>query len=170
MRTRFAAAALAVVLASSAAPVHADWLSRLARIGEHGAASGVARGATALERAAGHLSQVPAKTAALAAELSREGHWTFVNRAGERFTAANADELRRAVPVLIPEAAKSETKFALYLTEDSLFRERTRLRDLPANADLRVLSGATSYRFIHAGEGAASRAFVALLATRRDSR
>ena len=102
---------LAALLAmtSLAPPAAADWLSRLlASAGERAGARAVVKGAgthrarrsvTCRRRAA------TTKGPALAAHVSQEGHWTFANKAGERFTAANPEELRRAIPILAPGAA-----------------------------------------------------------------
>ncbi len=159
MRCKFAAA-LVLALALSATASHANWLSKLTRSADHLPSGRTAKGATALEHAGAHVASLPGKGPALAAEISGEGHWTFINRAGERFTAANADEMKRVLPTLSPEAAKSESKLTVYLTEDSLFRDRTRLKELPLAADVRVISGSSSHRVLSAGDGTAARVLV----------
>ena len=60
--------------------------------------------------------------APLAAAASHDGHWRLVNRAGETMTAANPEELARALNVLAPEmAANPKARLAFYLTEDTVF-------------------------------------------------
>ena len=60
-----------------------------------------------LERAAAHIRTLPAgaKGAVLAAHATPEGHWKFVNRDGDVFTAGTPEELQRVVPTLLPDAA-----------------------------------------------------------------
>ncbi len=95
------------------------------------------------------LAPVPDQ-AALAAEASPEGHWRLINRSGETMTAASPDELARALNVLAPELAvnaptgKVAARLALYLTEETVFRHRGALAQLPA-ADLNMVAGATAY-------------------------
>src|SRR5262245_41456487 len=58
----------------------------------------------ALENAARLVrAQPPSSDAlAIAAEATPEGHWRFVSRAGEVFTAGTAEEMKRAAPLLYP--------------------------------------------------------------------
>ncbi len=146
----------AALLLAAAAPVaQANWLTRLAReAGEagSGAATRAARyGVGGLDRAAAHVKALPsaAKGAVLAAHATPEGHWKFVNREGEIFTAGTPDELKRAVPTLLPDAP-GDAKLALYLTEDTVFRERALLKDLPEGAALHVVVGRDSYPLVRA--------------------
>ncbi len=141
----------AALLVAVAAPVaQAHWLARLAReAGEvgGGAATRAARyGVAGLDRAAAYIKALPSagEGAVLAAHATPEGHWKFVNREGDVFTAGTPDELKRAVPTLLPDAA-SNTKLALYLTEDTVFGERALLKDLPEDAALHVVVGRDSY-------------------------
>ncbi|MEQ1717404.1 MAG: hypothetical protein ABL907_15725, partial [Hyphomicrobium sp.] len=135
------------------------------RTTEHATSGRHIRGATALEHAAAHMAALPGKTPALAAQLSHEGHWTFTNRAGERFTAATPDEMKRAITTLAPDSAKAsnaESKLTLYLTEDSLFQDRTRFKDLPAQAELRVMTEKASQRLVTVADGAALKIYTEL--------
>ncbi|HEY7669471.1 MAG TPA: hypothetical protein VH852_02435 [Hyphomicrobium sp.] len=141
----------AALLVAAAVPVaQANWLARLAReAGEagSGAATRVGRyGVAGLDRAAAHIKALPVATkgAALAAHVTPEGHWKFVNREGEVFTAGTPDELTRAVPTLLPDAPSGQ-RLALYLTEDTVFGERALLKDLPEGAALHVVVGRDSY-------------------------
>ena len=67
----------------------------------------------------------------LAAHATPEGHWKFVNRDGDVFTAGTPEELQRVVPTLLPDAAPGGN-LGIYLSEDTLFRDRALLKDLPA--------------------------------------
>ena len=94
----------------------------------------------ALARALEVLKAQPALTKgpALAADVSPEGHWTFVNPAGERFTSASPDELKRVVPTLAADAAKPGVRLVLIVTEDAVFRQRQHLLSLPLAAERRT--------------------------------
>ena len=103
----------------------------------------------ALENAARHVRSLPPRPDALAiaAEATPEGHWRFVSKTGEVLTAGTADEMKRAIPLLHPEA-KSGVRLALYVTEDTVFRQAAALKALPANAELFVVVGPESYRLV----------------------
>ncbi|MBX9590345.1 MAG: hypothetical protein K2X43_13645 [Hyphomonadaceae bacterium] len=124
-------------------------------------AAAAAYGPGALERAAQHVKALPAKGdgVALAAQATQEGHWRFVNRAGETFTAGTPDEMKRLVSVLHPEA-KAGVRLAVYVPEDTIFAQRATLKGLPAGAELFVVPGPESYRVLRRGEGAAERIFA----------
>jgi hypothetical protein len=115
------------------------WLLQLGLPSAHAASP-----ADALMRALDVLKAQPAQTkgldkgSALAAEVSPEGHWTFVNPAGERFTSASPDELKRVVPALAPDASKSGVRLVLMVTEDSVFRQRQHFLALSLAADRRT--------------------------------
>ena len=85
-----------LLLGLASQPVAADWLGNF---------RGTAAKRPALDLAAAQLKTfaATAKGPALAATVSQEGHWTFVNARGERFTAASPDELKRVVSALAPE-------------------------------------------------------------------
>jgi len=155
-----AIAVLAVALGvTGALPAGANWLSRLARgageAGEVGVTAGKL-GLGALDGAASYIAKLPplGKGAALAAHATPEGHWKFVNREGEVFTAGNADELSRVTSTLAPELS-ADGKLALYLSEDTVFRERALMKELPAGADLHVVMGGDSYRLARRMDGGA---------------
>ncbi len=109
------------------------------------AGDGLAR---AIEQAARMV--VPDGTVVLAASASQEGHWTFVNAKGERFTVATPDEMKRMLGVLAPGAALADTKLVLVLAEDSVFSRNEGLAALPRPASLR-LSTATGVYALHDG-------------------
>ena len=96
---------------------------------------------------------------ALAAQATQEGHWRFVNRAGETFTAGTPEELKRVAAVLLPDA-KADARLSLYLTEETIFLNRAALKDLPKGTELYVVAGRESYRVLRRGEGAAERLYA----------
>jgi hypothetical protein len=99
--------------------------------------------AGSLEAAITHIAATAAATKGpvLAASVAQEGHWTFANGAGERFTAATPDELKRALTTLVPETSTSPplNQLTLLLTEDTVFNAQARLKDLPKGAALSVV-------------------------------
>jgi len=154
---------VAVAIATLPGPVQADWLSRLIAFGEKASSKSARPGGSALDNAAIHLKALPpnGKGPALVAEVGPEGHWTFVNRAGERFTAGSPEELGRVASVLAPEASTGgHARLTIVLGEDTVLRRRTALKDLPKNADLRIASGGQSYTLLRSGEGATERLFA----------
>ena len=148
-------ACLALLLAVGVAGAQANWLSRLGRlgaeVGEVAPAAGKLGagklGIVDLERAATHIRTLPAGAngAVLAAHATPEGHWKFVNRDGDVFTAGTPDELQRVVPTLLPDAAPTGGNLGIYLSEETLFRDRALLKDLPPGAKLHVVAGTDSY-------------------------
>ena len=129
---------------------------------EHAAPRATKFGTGAIDSAAAHVKALPARAdggAPLAAQATQEGHWRFVNKAGETFTAGTPEELKRVATVLLPEA-KADAKLALYLTEDTVFQFRGALKDLPKGTELFVVAGSESYRVLRRGEGSAERLFA----------
>lgn len=88
-------------------------------------------------------------TTAIAAHATPEGHWTFVNRSGESYTAANADELARLADNLVPDKVRGNTQLELYLSEDTVFNRRALLKDLPPDAELHMTLGRESFVIGH---------------------
>ncbi|MEZ5855084.1 MAG: hypothetical protein R3D67_10210 [Hyphomicrobiaceae bacterium] len=76
------------------------------------------------------------------------GHWRLANRSGERFTAANKDELARAFEVLAPEASGEAARLAIYVDPNTLYRHASQLRALPHQALTWVVGRAKAYRLI----------------------
>ena len=144
-----------------AAPVaDAHWLDRLAwATGEVGGTEGaivgrsVSHGIAGFDRAAAAVRALPfeAKWTALAAHVTSEGHWKFVNRTGEVFTAGTPDEMKRVVSVLAPDAAATD-RLAFYLSEETLFDGRAALKDLPKGAELSVVVGEETFALLRRGE------------------
>ncbi|KAB2912581.1 MAG: hypothetical protein F9K29_18530 [Hyphomicrobiaceae bacterium] len=143
------------------AAVSANWLTKIVGTAEHVGARTARHGAGALDNVAQHVKALPPKSGAavLAAHATQVGHWRFVNRAGETFTAGTPDELKRVASVLLPEAG-ADVKLTLYLTEDTIFAQRALLKDLPKGTDLHVLVRGESYRILRSGEGVAERLFA----------
>lgn len=161
---RAAVFACILMLGSSfaATPVDANWLTKIIGTAEHAGSKAARHSVGALDNVAAHIKGLPhrADSHALAATATPEGHWRFVNKAGETFTAASPEELRRAFAVLAPETAAAESKLALYLTEDTVFRHQAGLKDLPKGATLHVVMDKEAYRLIRKPEGAGERLFA----------
>jgi hypothetical protein len=137
----------ATLLALSAGPgsVEASWLAKAMVLAEVGASRAGKLGSGGLERAAQYLRSVkPEGSAALAAQATPEGHWIFLNRAGETMTAATPQELTRVAAILLPEV-KADVKLTLYITEDTVLEYRTALKDLPKGSEIFVVAGDESY-------------------------
>lgn len=152
------AATLFVAIAMVAAPstAQANWLTKIVReAGEAGTKSGKL-GLGALDEAAVHVKSLPAGGSGLAfaAHATPEGHWKFVNKSGDVFTAGTPEEMKRLVSALAPEATAGEgNKLALHLSEDTLFRERKLIKDLPKDARLAVVIDTNSYPLLRRTEG-----------------
>jgi hypothetical protein len=126
---------------------HANWLSKIVReAGETGGKAGSKLGHGALDNAALHVRSLPpGGGVSLAAHATPEGHWRFVNRQGEVYTAGTPDELKRVVAALAPEATGEAARLSLHLSEATVFAQRAMIRELPADARLHVVIGKSSY-------------------------
>jgi hypothetical protein len=149
--------------ATASQPAAADGLSQFRSSAGTSGAGGLDAAAAQLKTLAGSK-----KGPALAATVGQEGHWTFVNQRGEKFTAASPEELKRVVATLVPglaegtgtpgtvpgqipgqipgqtvgktsDASAPDKRLTLLLTEDAVFDYRSWLKDLPQGADLRVV-------------------------------
>ncbi len=145
-----------------AAPANANWLSKIIGAAEHAGSRAVRHGAGSLDNVAAHIKALPHKPDghALAAAATPEGHWRFVNRTGETITVASPEEMRRALSILVPDAAGAESRLALYLTEDAAFRHRALLKDLPKGADLHVLIDQKAYKLLRRPDATSERLFA----------
>ena len=125
-------------------------------------AADTAIGVQQLQRTAQALARMPkaSANATLAARVSQEGLWTFINMAGENFTAATPDEVKRAVDVLLP--GRNGQRLAVYLTGDSIFERSPKLAELPGDADLSLASGDDIYRLAKQGDAASAKYFAEL--------
>jgi hypothetical protein len=120
----------ALLTAGAPQRAQANWLTHIAReAGEAGgkAASHAHPNLGPIGKALSHLESLSgAPKGALAAHATPEGHWQFVNREGQTFTAGTPDEFKRILPTLAPEAGDGG-KLSLYLSEDSVFSNRAHL-------------------------------------------
>lgn len=156
-------AGIALAQGPASGPAHANWLTKILReAGEQGR-NGAARGLKHLDGDLGdavrHLEGLSEKpgSVALAAEAGPEGHWRFVTRQGETFTAATPDELSRMREVLAPGHSGP---LDLYLTADSVFAQRALLDELPPGARLHVVIARRSYPITSEGNGATKTLFA----------
>ena len=101
-----------------------------------------------LDRAIRHAERivVTAGTVVLAASASQEGHWTFVNAKGERFTAATPDEMARMPTVLAAGAVFPKTPLLLVVDDGSVFRADAALKALPAFAAVQLSTATGVYK------------------------
>ena len=165
-RTRWPASAVLRALALAAilflpVAVLAGWFDKITITAEKAGSRVAAGGGGAFERAVQHVKSLPAKTdgVALAAQATQEGHWRFVNRAGEMFTAGTPDEMKRAVSVLHPEA-KAGARLSVYVADDTMISRRAALNALPAGAELFIVYGSESYRILRRVDGPIERFFA----------
>ena len=112
----------ALLIHSFAQPTHANWLGKVIGAAEQTGARAGKHGLGALDNAVAHVRTLPAKAdgAILAAQATQEGHWRFVNRAGETFTAGTPEELKRVTAVLLPDAKARRPAVALPHRGDDL--------------------------------------------------
>jgi len=154
--------ALLAGLLIAPATAQAGWLTKFTGAAEE-AASKIAKKASpgALDNAVRHVRALPSEANAgvLAAEASQEGHWRFVNKAGETYTAGTPDEMKRAASVLFPDA-KPDVRLTLYVTEDTMFLNRAALKELPKGTELNVVVGSESYRVLRRGEVPSERFYA----------
>ena len=151
---------LPVLVAGLAGAAHASWLTKIAGGAEHAGARAIRKGA-ALDNVAAHVKALPDHPGgiALAAQATQEGHWRFVNKAGETFTAGTPEELKRVAAVLLPES-KPDAKLSLYVTQDTVFQHRAALKDLPKATELFAVIGDESYRILKRIDGTTERLFA----------
>ena len=149
----------ALVLAPSIAA--ADWLGLLVGTARRVVAAAPSASTRALDRVAAHIKTLPLRTDAtvLAAQATPEGHWRFVNKAGETITAGTPEEMRRVASLLVPDA-KAEARLHLYLTEDTIFAYRAALKDLPRGSELHLFAAEESYKILRRSEGPNERLFA----------
>lgn len=164
---RAARAAIAIagllVLAVFAAPgAHANWLTHILK--EAGDAAGsAARHADVpdtipggrsgrLAHVVGKLNDAPDH--ALAASATPEGHWQFVNKKGEVFTAGTPDEMQRVMPTLAPGTEAAQTApMILFIGEDTVGSARAALDLLPATAQLNLVTSTGTFPLARAASG-----------------
>jgi hypothetical protein len=149
----------ALVLAPALAA--ADWLGSLVGTARRVTAAAPSASTRALDRVAAHVRALPPRpeATALAAEATPEGHWRFVNKAGETITAGTPDEMRRVVSLLVPDA-RADARLQLYLTEETVFARRAALKELPKGSELHLFAAEESYRILRRSEGSSERLFA----------
>jgi hypothetical protein len=141
-------------------PSNANWLTHILKeageAGTHGAGK-VGRHLDGLDNVARHLKSLPEApgTVAVAAHIGPGGHWHFTNKAGDTFTAANADELARMPAAMAPDAGGS--KLAFHLTPETVAAAPAALKDLPDGSALFVVSAKKSYPLIRQSKDGADR-------------
>ena len=146
-------ACFVVALGAVAPDASSGILSKLLR--EAGEAGGKAakHGAGSLDNAASALKKLPdgEGSTALGVHATPEGHWVLVNKKGDQFTAGTPDELMRAPKTLLGNSAAGKP-LSLYLTEDTVFAEAARIKDLPSTAKLHMVSNKRTYPLVRAAE------------------
>jgi hypothetical protein len=154
--SRLAALAVLVLLPIA---LQAGWFGMI--FSAAGNATRTARHSAAFEAVIQHVKALPARSdsVAVAAQATQEGHWRFVNRAGETFTAGTPDEMKRAVSLLFPESKASARPF-VYITQDTIFSFPATVKLLPAAAEVFVVVGPESYRVLRRREGNAERFYA----------
>src|SRR5262245_56538931 len=129
-------AALAVLVLLPIA-VQAGWLDRL-----FGPGDGAVRGRhdPAFEAVIRHVRALPVKAdgVAVAAQATPEGHWRFLNRAGEIITAGTPEEMKHAVGLLFPESRAARP--LVYVAPDTIFSFPAALKALLSTAELFVVA------------------------------
>ncbi len=145
---------MALVFTASAIlwPTNSDAgiLSKIFREAGEAGSKAAKHGSGSLDNAAAVLRKLPdgdGAGPALAVHATPEGHWTFVNKKGEQFTAGTKDELARAPKTLLNEQAAGQP-LTLYLTDDTIFEHAARIKDLPVNAKLKLVVKKDSYRLV----------------------
>lgn len=155
--------ALVSLLLGPTTPAAANWLTKLAREAGEAGGKGGKLGLGALDNPAAFVKALPAgeKGVALAAHATPEGHWRFVNRDGAEFTAGTPDEMGRVGQALAPEAG-TDSRLALYLSEDSVLAGRAHLDSLPRDADLNVVVGRQAYPLKRGNADGGSRLYATI--------
>lgn len=153
--------AVAALMMAAPLPAAANWLTHILREAGEAGGKGALHAPSHLGpigKAAVHLKGLQgAPKGALAAHATPEGHWQFINRDGHVFTAGTPDEMRRVLPTLAPDAAAAgETKLSLYLSEDSIFRNRAALDNLPRDAEMHAVTSYGTFPVARTGAGGLS--------------
>jgi hypothetical protein len=82
---------------------------------------------------------------ALAVHATPEGHWQFVNAAGETYTAGTPDELKRAASIVLPNSSDGFASATVILSQASLFVGAVVLKDLPRAKAIKAVIGTAAY-------------------------
>jgi hypothetical protein len=127
---------LAVLVASGTAePAAANWLTAIVR-----------ESAEVAGESSGRIAGVTSKLGPLAEAVA--------NREGQTFTVGTSDEMSRVLPTLTPDAlATGNVKLTLYLSEDSVFANRSALDQIPSDAELFVVTDSGAFPLTRIGKG-----------------
>ncbi len=99
----------------------------------------------------------------IGAAATEVGHWHFVNRSGERFTAADREEIKRGLGLLAPEAAGEPRRLAIYIDTRTLFEHAGQLSALPPMSSMSVISDGRAFPVFAFGNGSLPRKAVEIL-------
>lgn len=135
-----------LVVALASPPTSAGILTKILREAADAGGKAGKHGLGTLDNAAAALKKLPDgdSATALAVHATPEGHWVFANKKGDQFTAGTPDELARAPKTLLGEQS-SKQPLSLYLTEDTVFQNAAKLKDLPSTAKLHIVVNKTTY-------------------------
>ena len=143
--------------AAAAGAAQANWLSKIVGAAEHAAAArraGKGAGASTTPPPTSRRCPTRPDGIALAAQATQEGHWRFVNKAGETFTAGTPEELKRVASRAAARGQGRRQARRSTSREDTVFQHRAALKDLPKGTELFVVIGDESYRILRRGDGA----------------
>lgn len=143
--------AISAVAPTAQATGSITWLTKVLReAGDAGQmAGGVgARATVPLARALVQLKRFRPEAGRLlvAATVSSEGHWTFVNRSGQRFTAANTDEMGRVARMLGDGLGTGSAGLDVIVADSLLFSMRSAFAALPETVRLWIVARGESFR------------------------
>lgn len=136
-----------VLLTGVPGPAEANWLTKLVREAAETGGS-AARKVEPLARASAQLKRLTPlpERVLVAASVSPEGHWTFVNRAGQRFTAANTDEMARVARNLTSDPGAMLKGLDIVVADEVIFADRAAFKMLPPGSHLRLAAHGDVYR------------------------
>lgn len=136
-----------------ALPARADWLANLGLLRTTGVETAVRSDAEALDQLATLVTAATSTGGAqpvLGAHVSQEGHWTLLNAAGERLTAANPEEMRRILPLLTGRG--DDVRPRMILSAVSVFRDRRDLALMPPTSHLSLAQNAATLPLVRRGD------------------
>lgn len=130
--------ALLILASPSATASKLSWLLRHA---DDAAPGRTGKVISSFDEVGTHLKALPGprRDRAIAVDATNEGHWRLRNAAGETFTAATPEELKRGLQVLAPIRSGDVTGHVLILTADALFKQSKELKVLSKDAELNAL-------------------------------
>lgn len=134
-----------------------NWWTEISRFWPDGGDETIAR--DDLDEAAKQIlaAEVPGQPVVMAAAVSAEGHWTFVNRSGQRFTAANTQEMAAVASNLAPNTDGTPAAMIIHVAGNGVFRHPEHLDLLPERARLRLVAEGASFPLRRTGTGGRRR-------------